>query len=79
MLLPTPLLVLGALLPALALGKAAKPSSRVAKFSALARKNGGIVHLNSQTYDELTEAPRDYSVSVLLTAMAPQFKCAPCQ
>ncbi|KAM0746766.1 hypothetical protein T439DRAFT_293724 [Meredithblackwellia eburnea MCA 4105] len=73
----TPLLLLLSLLPTLALST---PSAgRLAKFRQLARKNGGIVHLNSATYDELTEVPRDFSVSVLLTAMAPQFKCGPCQ
>lgn len=71
--------VLLALVPTLSL--AAKPSanSRVDKFTALARKNGGVVQLNSALYDELTEAPRDFSVSVLLTAMGAQYKCAPCQ
>ncbi|KAL8287459.1 hypothetical protein RQP46_003317 [Phenoliferia psychrophenolica] len=72
-------LLLGALLPALVAAKVVPSSSRLAKFRDLARKNNGIVTLNSNLYDELTAAPREFSVSVLLTAMAPQFKCQPCQ
>ncbi|KAH8919351.1 hypothetical protein BT69DRAFT_1246530 [Atractiella rhizophila] len=54
-------------------------SERLLKFSTLARKNNGLIPLNDETYDELTAAPRNYSVSVLLTALSPQFQCAPCR
>ncbi|KAM0789294.1 hypothetical protein ACM66B_000134 [Microbotryomycetes sp. NB124-2] len=49
------------------------------RFRQLANSNNGVVSLNSALYDEITATPRDYSVSVVLTAMSPQFKCAPCQ
>lgn len=55
----------------------ASPASKVDRFRSLSRN--GLVKLDSALYDEITEEPRDYSVSVVLTAMAPQFKCAPCQ
>lgn len=71
----TPILV--ALLPTMVLS-AAKPT-RESKFKAVAAKNGGIVTLDSATYDEITAGSRNYSVSILLTAMADQYKCQPCQ
>ncbi|KAK4701425.1 oligosaccharyltransferase complex subunit gamma, partial [Phenoliferia sp. Uapishka_3] len=75
MILP---LLLSLSLPLLSLA-APSAASRLAKFSSLASKSpDGLIHLDSQLYDELTQAPREYSVSVLLTAMAPQFKCQPC-
>lgn len=77
--LPSSALCLAAvLLPSLA--SAARQSSSVSKrdkFRSLAKN--GVVELNSVLYDEITDGPRDYSVSVVLTAMAPQYKCAPCQ
>jgi oligosaccharyltransferase complex subunit gamma len=72
------LCVAGLLLPSLVL--AARSSAKVSKrdkFRSLVKN--GVVELNSALYDELTDGPRDYSVSVVLTAMAPQYKCAPCQ
>ena len=72
-----PSLLLGLLLPSLALARSSA-SSNLDKFRALAKQNNGIVSLNSALYDELTDGPRGYSVSVLLTAMAPQYNCAPC-
>lgn len=72
------LAVLG--LPALALAAVRGASaSKLDEFKALARKNNGIVKLDSEAYDVITASPRDYSVSIVLTAMAPQYKCAPCQ
>lgn len=57
-------------------------SSRLSKFHQLASKNNGIVPLTSATYDELiADSPsntRDYTVSVVLTALNPRFGCHPC-
>jgi len=66
--------------------------AKVAKFSALAAKHGGVIKLDSRLYDELSAwsvcdseltraaaTPRDYSLTVALTALGPQFKCAPCR
>ncbi|GAA6032328.1 hypothetical protein JCM8097_008121 [Rhodosporidiobolus ruineniae] len=73
MLLPS--LLLAALLPATVL--AATP--QLDKYRALARKNNGLLSLNAREYDELTSQPRDYSVSVVLTALGQQYQCKPCQ
>ena len=35
--------------------------------------------LNSKTFNTYTEAPRNYSLFVTLTAMAPQFGCRACK
>jgi len=61
-------------------------SGRALKFHNLAAKNGGVVPLTSALYDEIL-APssaasgeqRDYSVSVILTALNPKFGCVPCR
>ena len=50
------------------------------KWTGLASKSkNGIIKLDSAMYDELLASDRDYSALVLLTALAPQFKCQPCQ
>lgn len=71
----TALTLSSALLSALG---ASSPLSQ--KLSALAARNGGIVRLDSKLYDEITSSSnRDFSTSVVLTAMGAQFKCQPCQ
>ncbi|KAL7424300.1 oligosaccharyl transferase subunit ost3/OST6 [Cryptotrichosporon argae] len=51
-----------------------------AKWSALAAKSkGGVLKLDSASYDELLAADREYSVAIVLTALPAQFKCQPCQ
>jgi len=42
--------------------------------SKAASSKDGILKLDSSSYDELTGGERDYSVSVVLTAMDPGFK-----
>lgn len=49
------------------------------KLEQLSRANNGIINIDSALYDEITQNPRDYSVSIVLTAMGPQYKCQPCQ
>lgn len=50
------------------------------KWSKLAESSSdGIIKLDSNSYDELLAPPRNYSVSVLLTALPASFNCAPCQ
>ena len=43
----------------------------------------GIITLDSASYERLISSshssPRNYSVSVVLTALPSQFKCQPCQ
>ncbi|KAK8869525.1 hypothetical protein IAR55_000091 [Kwoniella newhampshirensis] len=54
-------------------------ASNAAHWSAIASKSkDGIIKLNSESYEDLLALDRDYSVSVLLTALPPQFKCQPC-
>ncbi|SCV70108.1 BQ2448_1502 [Microbotryum intermedium] len=50
--------------------------SDAAKFRSLQRN--GIIKLDTALYDQITQEPRDYSVSILLTAMGKQFNCQPC-
>ena len=64
----------GSLLP-LALARSA------AEWATQASKaKDGIIKLDSQSYEELIAgSDREYSVTVMLTAMPAQFKCQPCQ
>ena len=77
MRLLTSTLCLATLMQLTSAAKRAPAVSKRDKFRALSKQ--GIVQLDSALYDEITDGPRDYSVSVVLTAMAPQYKCAPCQ
>lgn len=49
------------------------------RWSTLAAKGSGIVKLNARTFDEITASPRNYSVSIALTALPGQYKCQPCR
>ena len=62
-------------LPTLALAASAKYD----KYRSIAQRNGGLVSLDAAGYDELTTAPREYSVSVVLTALGDAVKCGPCK
>ncbi|KAL1902075.1 oligosaccharyl transferase subunit ost3/OST6 [Ceratocystis pirilliformis] len=48
-------------------------------FHETAVKAAAPVKLNTALYNELTASSRDYSVSVLLTAMDPRFQCQLCR
>ena len=54
---------------------------RVSKFHSLAAKHSGVVLLTSSLYDELLSptTPRNYSASVILTALDPKYGCVPCR
>lgn len=72
------LVTLALALPTACVAAVASPGEdSFAKFDLL--KTNGLVKLTSQLYDQITAAPRDYSVSIVLTAMSPQFKCQACQ
>ncbi|KAL7414619.1 putative dolichyl-diphosphooligosaccharide-protein glycotransferase [Mrakia frigida] len=77
MLLPSPLLPLLLLVPSLASAALSMKGQRLAAKAASSKD--GILKLDSASYDELVGGDRDYSVSVVLTAMDPGFKCAPCR
>jgi oligosaccharyltransferase complex subunit gamma len=50
-----------------------------ARFAALAAKRSGVIPLNSKLFDDITSTPRNYSVSIALTALPGQYKCEPCR
>ncbi|KAK4684548.1 oligosaccharyltransferase complex subunit gamma, partial [Tremellales sp. Uapishka_1] len=55
-------------------------ASDVAFWSSLAAQSKtGVIKLDSQLYEELLASDREYSVSVVLTALPAQYKCQPCQ
>ncbi|KAG8966877.1 oligosaccharyl transferase subunit ost3/OST6 [Tulasnella sp. 419] len=54
------------------------PTTRTQFAQLAASAPNGIIKLNNQLFDAITSAERDWSVSVTLTAMAPNFKCKPC-
>lgn len=79
-MLLTPLLLLPAFFLSLTSTSASSLSPKTQKLHDLARSSkSGIVILDSPLYDEFVEGPRDYSITVLLTAMGKEFKCGPCQ
>ncbi|KIO26222.1 hypothetical protein M407DRAFT_243789 [Tulasnella calospora MUT 4182] len=49
------------------------------QFSALAASHGGIIKLNSKTFDAITTPDRDWSVAIQMTALSgTHAKCEPC-
>ena len=75
--IPTALL---SILPIFAAVVFASQDPEIAHWSALAsRSKDGIIKLDATSYDELVAGDREYSVTVVLTALGPQFKCQPCQ
>lgn len=67
------------LLPLLSLPLLAIASSAEHWATLASKSKDGVIKLDSQSYDDLLSADRDYSVSVVLTALPAQFKCQPCQ
>lgn len=55
-------------------------AGNVEKWRKLASESkDGLIKLDSASYDEMLAAPRNYSVSVVLTALPVQMNCAPCR
>jgi oligosaccharyltransferase complex subunit gamma len=72
-------LLAASLLPFTALA-AKKPSGdRFQDFRAKSLSSGAPVKLDDASYGQLTKAPRDYSVAVLLTALEQRFGCELCR
>lgn len=70
-------LLTASLLPFTALA-AKKPSSdRFSEFRS--KSSSGPLKLDDASYAQLTKAPRDYSVAVLLTALETRFGCVLCR
>jgi oligosaccharyltransferase complex subunit gamma len=57
---------------------ASKDNSRQ-QLVKLAAENNGIINLDDKTYDLLTSPKRDWSASVLFTALDKKRKCGPCR
>ncbi len=55
----------------------ASNASKWAKLAATSKD--GLIKLDSAAYDEITAGPRDYSLSVVLTALPEDLKCEPCR
>lgn len=53
--------------------------AEVRQYAALAKAGGGVVKLDDRLYEDIIAGPRNYSVSIVLTALNPQFKCMPCR
>ncbi|KAF2457435.1 hypothetical protein BDY21DRAFT_303481 [Lineolata rhizophorae] len=69
-----------ALLPLAALA-AKKPAAETDRFQTYHSQalSSTPLKLNDNSYAELTSAPRDYAVTVLLTALEPKFGCQLCR
>ncbi|KAF2088624.1 putative dolichyl-diphosphooligosaccharide-protein glycotransferase [Saccharata proteae CBS 121410] len=63
------------LLPLTVLAAKKAPANRYAQ----AASQSTPLKLDDAAFDELTKAPRDYTVAVLLTALEPRFGCQMCQ
>nr|OQO21168.1 hypothetical protein B0A51_10911 [Rachicladosporium sp. CCFEE 5018] len=72
-------LLTASLLPFTALAAKKAPSDSFSKFQSKALSASAPVKLDDASYAELTKAPRDYSVAVLLTALEARFGCGLCR
>nr|GAT58663.1 predicted protein [Mycena chlorophos] len=64
---------------ALSLSAAAAPSDTRQKLVSLAAAGGGVIRLDADTFDLLTEPARDWSASIEFTALDPRRRCMPCK
>ena len=71
-------LLTAALLPFTSLAAKKPTGDRFTEYHSKQLSAGGSVKLTDKTYDEITKAPRDYSVAVLLTALEARFGCGLC-
>lgn len=58
---------------------AKKPSGDRFQDARAKSLSSGSLKLDDASYSQLTKAPRDYSVAVLLTALEARFGCVLCQ
>lgn len=61
------------------LSQACGKSTTAGKFEKYHQKPAGPLQLNDAAYDELTAAPRDYTIAVLLTALEARYGCELCR
>ncbi|ORX33868.1 putative dolichyl-diphosphooligosaccharide-protein glycotransferase [Kockovaella imperatae] len=76
MLARLPILLAG--LASLALPQLAAASDRQHWAALAAKSKDGVITLDSASYEDILSEDRDYSVSVVLTALPQRFKCTPC-
>ena len=72
-------LLTASLLPLTALAAKKSSGDRFKDLRAKSLSNGGPLKLDDASYGQLTKAPRDYSVAVLLTALETRFGCELCR
>ncbi|KAK6429703.1 oligosaccharyl transferase subunit ost3/OST6 [Oleoguttula sp. CCFEE 5521] len=73
-------LLTASLLPLTALAAKKAPTDRFGKFQSKALSSSSpAIKLDDASYADLTKAPRDYSVAVLLTALEARFGCGLCR
>lgn len=70
-------LLTASLLPFTALAAKKSTGDRFSDFRSKA--SSGPLKLDDATYTQLTKAPRDYSIAVLLTALEARFACTLCR
>lgn len=70
-------LLTASLLPFTALAAKKSSSDRFSEFRS--KSSSGPLKLDDASYTQLTKAPRDYSVAVLLTALETRFGCVLCR
>lgn len=71
-------LITAALLPLTALAAKKPTGDLFQKYNAKQLSASGSFKLDDKSYGQLTKAPRDYSVAVLLTALEARFGCGLC-
>lgn len=71
-------LITAALLPLTALAAKKPTGDLFQKYNAKQLSASGSFKLDDKSYAQLTKAPRDYSVAVLLTALEARFGCGLC-
>jgi oligosaccharyltransferase complex subunit gamma len=72
-------LLTASLLPFTSLAAKKSSGDRFNDFRAKSLSTGAPVKLDDASYAQLTKAPRDYSVAVLLTALEQRFGCELCR
>jgi oligosaccharyltransferase complex subunit gamma len=72
-------LLTASLQPFTALAAKKSTGDRFTDFRSKALSAGGPLKVDDASYAQLTKAPRDYSVAVLLTALETRFGCQLCR